>query len=87
MMNDSIILDFRQINEMTESELSHMKYIFTLFPDKELILVCGKHYGAFVSEFEVEGKNRFFISMGDAETYIENRDEVTDFLDREGFDF
>lgn len=87
MMNDSIILDFRQINEMTESELSHMKYIFTLFPDKELILVCGKHYGAFVSEFEVEGKNRFFISMGDAETYIENRDEVTDFLDMEGFNF
>lgn len=87
MMPDNIILDFRQINEMNESELSHMKYIFTLFPDKELILVCGKHYGAFVSEFDVDGKNRFFISMGDAETYIENRDEITDFLDREGFDF
>lgn len=87
LLPDNIILDFRQINEMNESELSHMKYIFTLFPDKELILVCGKHYGAFVSEFELDGKNRFFISMGDAETYIENRDEVTDFLDREGFDF
>jgi len=87
MMQDNIVMDFRQINDMNESELSHMKYIFTLFPDKELILVCGKHYGAFVSEFEVEGKNRFFISMGDAETYIENRNEVTDFLEMEGFDF
>ncbi|HOP64335.1 MAG TPA: response regulator [Spirochaetota bacterium] len=87
MMQDNIIMDFRQINEMNENELSHMKYIFTLFPDKELILVCGKHYGAFVSDFEIEGKNRFFISMGDAETYIENRNEVTDFLEMEGFDF
>ncbi len=87
MTSDNIVLDFRQINEMNESEVSHLKYIFTLFPDKELILICGKHYGAFVSEFDIEGKNRFFISMSDAEAYIESRNESTDFFNMDGHDF
>ncbi|HPP95615.1 MAG TPA: response regulator [Spirochaetota bacterium] len=84
---DNIIMDFRQINEMDDSELSHVKYILTIFPDKELLIVCGKHYGSIVSEFETEGKNKFFISLGDAETFIENRDEVAGFLNREGIAF
>lgn len=68
-----IIFDFRLINEMDDGELPHLKYIFTLFPEREMIVVCGKHYSVFASEFDMDDKNKFFISMGDAEMYIRGR--------------
>ncbi|MFA5520060.1 MAG: response regulator [Spirochaetota bacterium] len=68
---DTIILDFRQINEMDTTEIAHLKYIFSEFPEQELLIVCGKHYSAFVLEFDTEGKNQYFISMGDLELYLE----------------
>lgn len=68
---DIVILDFRQINEMDHTEMAHLKYIFSEFPEQELFVVCGKHYASFVSEFDTEGKNQYFISMGDLELYLE----------------
>lgn len=68
-----VIFDYRLINDMDSGEMAQMKYIFSLFPEREMIIVCGKHYGAFASEFDIDGKNKFFISMGDAKLYIESR--------------
>lgn len=70
-----IIFDYRLIENMDAGEISQLKYLFTLFPGREMNIVCGKHYGAFASSFDMEGKNQFFISMGDAELYIENRNK------------
>ncbi len=69
--HDIVILDFRQINEMDPTEIAHIKYIFSEFPEQELFIVCGKHYSSFVLEFDTEGKNQYFISMGDLELYLE----------------
>jgi len=68
---DKVILDFRQINDMDSAELAHLKYIFSEFPEQELFIVCGKHYASFAGEFDTEGKNQYFISMGDLELYLE----------------
>ncbi len=68
---DIVILDFRQINEMDSTEIAHLKYIFSEFPEQELFIVCGKHYATFALEFDTEGKNQYFISMGDLELYLE----------------
>ncbi len=74
MLSDTeLIFDYRFIENMDASEISQLKYLFILFSDRELNIVCGKHYGAFVSSFDTEGRNRFFISMGDAELYIGSR--------------
>jgi two-component system chemotaxis response regulator CheY len=70
-----VIFDFRLINEMDKDETAQLKYIFTLFPEREMIVVCGKHYAVFAEEFDTEDKNKFFISMGDAEIYIKSRIE------------
>jgi len=70
-----VIFDFRLINEMDKEETAQLKYIFTLFPDREMIVVCGKHYSVFAEEFDMDDKNKFFISMGDAEIYIKSRIE------------
>jgi len=78
---DKVILDFRQINEMDYSEIAHLKYIFSEFPEQKLFVVCGKHYASFVTEFDTEGKNEYFISMGDLELYLEKMvriDTITD---------
>lgn len=78
---DKVILDFRQINDMDNSEIAHLKYIFSEFPEQKLFVVCGKHYASFVTEFDTEGKNEYFISMGDLELYLERMvrvDSITD---------
>ncbi len=68
-----VIFDYRLINEMDAGEISQLKYLFSLFPEREMLIVCGKHYGAFASDFDMDGKNKFFISMGDAELYVDSR--------------
>lgn len=78
---DTVILDFRQINDMDSTEIAHLKYIFSEFPEQELFIVCGKHYASFVNEFDTEGKNQYFISMGDLELYLDKMvkvDTITD---------
>jgi|GEM_PF-179933 len=67
----NLILDFRQITDMNDEELKSVKYIYSLFPTKKLLIVCGKHYSAFAMEFDMEGKNEYFISVGDLEVYLE----------------
>jgi len=71
-----VIFDYRLINEMDTSELAQLKYLFSLFPERELLIVCGKHYAAFATDFDMEGKNKFFISMGDAELYVGSRNKT-----------
>jgi len=68
-----VIFDYRLINDMDAGEIAQLKYLFSLFPEREMLIVCGKHYGAFAADFDMDGKNKFFISMGDAELYVENR--------------
>jgi len=68
-----VIFDYRLINDMDAGEIAQLKYLFSLFPEREMLIVCGKHFGAFASDFDMDGKNKFFISMGDAELYIESR--------------
>ena len=72
-----IIYDYRLINEMDSGETAQLKYLFSLFPEREMLIVCGKHYSAFATDFDMDGKNKYFISMGDAELYIENRNKST----------
>ncbi len=67
----NLILDFRQVTEMNSEEIKQLKYIYSLFPDKKLLIVCGKHYSSFAVEFDMEGKNEYFISAGDLEVYLE----------------
>ncbi len=74
--NDDVILDFRQINEMDSKEIAHLKYIFSEFPEQELFIVCGKHYASFAAEFDTEGKNKYFISMGDLELYLDKNEMI-----------
>ncbi|HNX22637.1 MAG TPA: response regulator [Spirochaetota bacterium] len=71
-----VIFDYRLINEMDEGEVSQLKYLFSLFPEREMLIVCGKHYAAFATDFDMDGKNKFFISMGDAELYVESRNKT-----------
>jgi CheY-like chemotaxis protein len=68
-----VIFDYRLINDMDADEISQLKYLFSLFPEREMLIVCGKHYGAFAADLDMDGKNKFFISMGDAELYVESR--------------
>ncbi len=68
-----VIFDYRLINEMDAGEIAQLKYLFSLFPEREMLIVCGKHYSAFATDFDMDGKNKFFISMGDAELYVESR--------------
>lgn len=80
-----VIFDYRLINEMDAGEIAQLKYLFNLFPEREMLIICGKHYAAFAADFDMDGKNKFFISMGDAELYIESRNStakttLTDFL-------
>ncbi len=75
LSNTVIILDYRLINDMDQSETSQLKYLFNLFPERELIIVCGKHYASFATNFDMDGKNKFFISMGDARIYIESKNK------------
>jgi predicted nucleic acid-binding Zn finger protein len=72
---------------MDADEISRMRELLNLFPDKELLVVSGRHYGTFAAEYDTEGKDKFFISMGDAEAYIENRDDTSFFLSGEGLSF
>jgi len=72
-----VIFDYRLINEMDAGEISQLKYLFSLFPEREMLIVCGKHYAAFATDFDMDGKNKFFISMGDAELYIESRNKIS----------
>jgi len=71
-----VIFDYRLINEMDAGEIAQLKYLFSLFPEREMLIVCGKHYGAFAADFDMDGKNKFFISMGDAELYVESRNKL-----------
>jgi len=73
LSDTDVIFDYRFIETMDEGEIAQLKYLFTYFPRREMNIVCGKHYAAFASSFDLEGKNQFFISMGDAELYIESR--------------
>ena len=75
LADTDVIFDYRLINDMDAGEISQLKYLFSLFPEREMLIVCGKHYGAFASDFDMDGKNKFFISMGDAELYIESRNK------------
>lgn len=72
LSEDKVIFDYRLINDMDTGEISQLKYLFSLFPEREMIIVCGKHFAAFASNFDMDSKNKFFISMGDAEMYINN---------------
>jgi hypothetical protein len=56
---DNIIMDFRQINEMDDSELSHVKYIFNHIPGQRTSHCLCKHYGSIVSEFEKKERINF----------------------------
>jgi two-component system chemotaxis response regulator CheY len=71
-----VIFDYRLINDMDAGETAQLKYLFSLFPEREMLIVCGKHYGAFAADFDTDGKNKFFISMGDAELYVESRTKL-----------
>ncbi len=75
----NVIFDYRLINDMDAGEIAQLKYLFSIFPEREMLIVCGKHFAAFATDFDMDGKNRFFISMGDAEIYIENKG-ITDKL-------
>ncbi len=67
----NLIFDFRQITDMDSEEIKHLKSLYSLFPDKKLLVVCGRHYGSFAAEFDMEGKNEYFISAGDLDVYLE----------------
>ena len=69
----SIIFDFRLINEIDKGEIIQLRYLYSLFPEKEIISVCGKHYNIIAAEFDCSGKDKFFFSSGDAEIYIDNK--------------
>lgn len=69
----AIIFDFRLINEIDKGELLQLQYLYSLFPEKGIISVCGKHYDAISAEFDSNGKDKFFFSTGDAEIYLENK--------------
>lgn len=71
-----VIFDYRLVNEMDSGEIAQLKYLFSLFPEREMLIVCGKHYAAFAADFDMDGKNKFFISMGDAEIYVESRNKT-----------
>lgn len=69
----AIIFDFRLINEMDKGEHIQLQYLYSLFPEKEILSVCGKHYNVICAEFDNGGKDKFFFSTGDAEIYIQNQ--------------
>jgi len=67
LADSKLIFDFRLINEMDNGEISQLKYLFSLFPEKEINVVCGRHYDILTAEFGSETKNKYFFSLGDAE--------------------
>ncbi len=69
----AIIFDIRLINNVDKGELIQLQYLYSLFPEKEIISVCGKHYETISSEFDSNGKDKFFFSTGDSEIYIESK--------------
>ncbi len=69
----TVIFDLRLVNETDKGELNQLHYLYSLFPEKEILTICGKHYNSISDEFEKDDKNRFFFSPGDTELYLEKQ--------------
>ena len=81
---ENVIMDFRQITDMDSDELKQLIYIFGYLNDRTFNVICGKNYGAIVSEYSTDENIRFFISPGDVALFIEKledeKGETADYL-------
>ena len=69
---------------MDSDELKQLIYIFGYLNDRTFNVICGKNYGAIVSEYSTDENIRFFISPGDVALFIEKledeKGETADYL-------
>ncbi len=68
--NDNIIFDLRSLPDMEEEDTAILTGIITLFGEKEVNIVAGRHYGTIVASVDFEDRVKLHISYGDLEVYL-----------------
>jgi two-component system cell cycle response regulator DivK len=68
---DTTIVDLRSLPDLSPEEMPIVEAIVKLFPDRELFIVAGRHYGTVIAEADFDDRIHLFISFGDLELHLE----------------
>jgi DNA-binding response OmpR family regulator len=66
---DICIVDFRSLDEIDEKDVPILEQIITIFQNRKLYVIAGRHYGFIVGHTDIEENEnlQLFISLGDVE--------------------
>lgn len=73
IQKDLCVLDLRQTPEMADAEIRILKAIITLFHERELSVVAGRHYGQIIADPEYNESLPLFISWGDFMEFVNTK--------------
>jgi len=79
--NTLCVIDFRYLIDLEKDEIGKIHEIIGLFPEREINIVAGKHYGTISLETDFEERINLFISYGDMELFsYSGAEELPDVL-------
>lgn len=61
------IFDIKSMNDFDYDDVEELVRIISLFPESNIKIVTGKHYGTIVSSSDIDERVELFLSMGDME--------------------
>ena len=70
---DTCVFDLRPLSEMDASEIPTLSFIVSLFGDRPIHIVTGKHYGLLAEKASLPERVQLFISLGDLEMFLNEK--------------
>lgn len=70
---DITIIDLRSLAEMTPEEVPVLETVLQLFPERNLYIVAGRHYGVIIAGAEFDERIQLYISFGDLELALSKK--------------
>jgi len=71
IQKDSIVLDLRNIKQLTSKILKVMDELFIVLKEIDVSIITGRHYGQIVSDTDLDDAYKLFVSFGDFEEQLE----------------
>jgi response regulator RpfG family c-di-GMP phosphodiesterase len=70
--NKNISLDIRDIQEMVLDELKILEKVVSVFGQKKISIIAGKHLGYIIASSDLEEKTNMFLSLEDYVSFLKN---------------
>ncbi|MCB1193119.1 MAG: response regulator [Leptospiraceae bacterium] len=68
---DEFAIDLRNLPDLKEEEVKVLELIVSLFSNKKITLIAGRHLGIILSSSELEEKVHLFMSLEEYEGFLE----------------